>query len=316
MAFSGIPLPKVVADVGPGGPIVTGMQGANALTQGNLQNKFLQAELPYAPYNAYANALSKIAYANLLPYQIQAQVMSNPLMWMAFKDNPEAMKSMIENFKHTIPQGNSIFGNVNIPNPSSQQNGGSGGLFSMLGGLLNKFLGNNDSSSLGNNQNNMNLSHPSGNNAMSSTGDFGANNKATPEEIKDVVDKAMGQTSTLAPGGIEGYAGSKLKPMNQQIVDPGKTANINGQVISAPSARQVTNLQSNVSAAQRLAPQLQQLADKWKPFMTLKGHANLLGQKIGNYLQDTPILNQLVKNGEGDLPSKYSDAKLSSFYYT
>lgn len=49
MAFSGIPLPKVVYDVEKGGPIITGMQGANALTKSNLENQY------YAP-----NILSEI----------------------------------------------------------------------------------------------------------------------------------------------------------------------------------------------------------------------------------------------------------------
>lgn len=38
MAFSGIPLPRTVYDVEKGGPIITGMQGANALTKSNLDN--------------------------------------------------------------------------------------------------------------------------------------------------------------------------------------------------------------------------------------------------------------------------------------
>jgi hypothetical protein len=36
MAFSGIPLPKVVRDIGEGGPVVDAMLGANALTKSNL----------------------------------------------------------------------------------------------------------------------------------------------------------------------------------------------------------------------------------------------------------------------------------------
>ena len=38
-----LPLPRVVADVGPGGSVVTGMRGANALEKSNLENQY------YAP---------------------------------------------------------------------------------------------------------------------------------------------------------------------------------------------------------------------------------------------------------------------------
>jgi len=61
-----LPLPQVVADVGPGGGIVTGMQGMNALNKSALENQY------YAP-----NMQSQIDYRNALT---QGQGIENQFM--------------------------------------------------------------------------------------------------------------------------------------------------------------------------------------------------------------------------------------------
>ncbi len=66
-----IPLPSVISNVAPGGPLVTSMQGRNALIQS-------AAEAKYAEQKAYADAASKIAYANLMGPQFLAKLMGNP----------------------------------------------------------------------------------------------------------------------------------------------------------------------------------------------------------------------------------------------
>jgi len=72
-----IPLPQVVADVGPGGPLVTSMRGINALRSDMLANKIKAIEAQYAPITAQANAASKLAYSNLMGPQFMAKLMGN-----------------------------------------------------------------------------------------------------------------------------------------------------------------------------------------------------------------------------------------------
>jgi hypothetical protein len=72
-----LPLPKTVADVGPGGPLVTAMQGMNALTDSGYQNEINKQKAKYAHVTVPAEAASKLAYANLMGPQFLAKLMGN-----------------------------------------------------------------------------------------------------------------------------------------------------------------------------------------------------------------------------------------------
>lgn len=72
-----LPLPKVVADVGPGGPLVTAMGGMNSLANDMILRKINQIKKQYAPLTAQAEAASKLAYANLMGPQFLAKIMQN-----------------------------------------------------------------------------------------------------------------------------------------------------------------------------------------------------------------------------------------------
>lgn len=72
-----LPLPSVVSDVGPGGPLVTSMRGINALTDSNLGNVIKGVQAKYAPITVPAEAASKLAYANLMGPQFLAKLMGN-----------------------------------------------------------------------------------------------------------------------------------------------------------------------------------------------------------------------------------------------
>lgn len=72
-----LPLPKVVEDVGPGGPMVTSMRGLNALTNENTLRKINEIKQQYAAITAQADAASKLAYANLMGPQFLAKIMGN-----------------------------------------------------------------------------------------------------------------------------------------------------------------------------------------------------------------------------------------------
>lgn len=73
-----IPLPKTVADVGPGGPLVTAMGGINSLANDMLLRKINKVKADYAPMTTQAESASKLAYANLMGPQFMAKLMQNP----------------------------------------------------------------------------------------------------------------------------------------------------------------------------------------------------------------------------------------------
>lgn len=72
-----LPLPRVVADIEPGGGLVTARKGINALTSSGLQNQIDAAKARYAPITAQADAASKLAYASLMGPQFLAKLMGN-----------------------------------------------------------------------------------------------------------------------------------------------------------------------------------------------------------------------------------------------
>ena len=72
-----LPLPRVVADVGPGGPLVTAMGGINALANNMHLQKINHVKSQYAPLTERANAASKLAYANLTSMQPLFNLLKN-----------------------------------------------------------------------------------------------------------------------------------------------------------------------------------------------------------------------------------------------
>lgn len=72
-----LPLPRVVPDVGPGGPLVTAMRGGNALADELLQTHIRKIQAQYAPLTTQAEAASKLTYANLMGPQFLAKLMGN-----------------------------------------------------------------------------------------------------------------------------------------------------------------------------------------------------------------------------------------------
>jgi len=101
-----LPLPKVVADVEAGGPLVTGLQGINALTKSNV-------EAQYAPLTVPAEGLSKLAYANFMQPQYLAKLMGNENFVANLNPQQrEAAKQLIYGAGTGQTTGNSL---LNIP---------------------------------------------------------------------------------------------------------------------------------------------------------------------------------------------------------
>ena len=72
-----LPLPRVVSDVGPGGPLVTAMGGMNSLANENILRQINQIKKQYLPTTLGAEAASKLAYANLMGPQFLAKLLAS-----------------------------------------------------------------------------------------------------------------------------------------------------------------------------------------------------------------------------------------------
>jgi hypothetical protein len=93
--------------------------------------RMANAQAAFAPMHAYANALLPMNQAQYMPLQIKAQLMSNPMLWMASAGHPGVMTTMINSINKEIPQ----IGNPNVMN----QMGGGGLLGAIVNHLHNLF---------------------------------------------------------------------------------------------------------------------------------------------------------------------------------
>jgi hypothetical protein len=111
MAFSGIPLPKTVADVEAGGPLVTGL---NALNNYELK----RSEALYNPLKTVAQAMSQATYSNLMGPQFMAKLMNNPDFVANMKDPQKAAQYLQQ--VASQPTGGNALGNLAglLPQPS------------------------------------------------------------------------------------------------------------------------------------------------------------------------------------------------------
>lgn len=292
MAFSNTILPAV-APTEAGGNALSALKNIYAAQQQNAQNKILNASVPYAPYQAYADVLSKVAYANYLPYQLQAQVLSNPMLWLSMQKNPEAMQALMNNFSKAIPQTGNLPGIGQIPAPVASSN-------NLLGMLIDKIKGSDKSS----NPMQAIPAAPAASNVNALTQSSTTPNVTTGSPL----------VPSLA-GGTAGAAGKLTAPYTQSPFSPGTLIpdpNNPGGVISVPTSRTATTVQTQLLAAKRVEPQLERLADEWAPFMDLKGKTKLLGARVGNLFGSflpKGTLESVGLSGDSDLPSKYAKAK-------
>lgn len=130
-----LPLPKVVYDVGPGGGIITGMRGANALTQSNLENAAKRIENEYLPLKTKADAASKLAYAKLVGPQFLAKLFGNENIFANFPE--EKRKGAIQdlfNAGSQRPAEDIDIGPIGQQNANPFKNG-------LLGLLVDKLTG-------------------------------------------------------------------------------------------------------------------------------------------------------------------------------
>lgn len=311
-----LPLPRVVPDVGPGGGIVTAARGVNALEESQLNNEIKRAQAKYAPQQAYADAASKIAYANMLPYQIQATVMSNPLLWQALKDNPNAMGTMLQDFAKNVPQGKNILGGMQMPPPNS---GGFGS--GLLGMFLNKIMGNGAQQQQPMNPMQQQPQQPPSSNPFAQNGMMGTppspmgqgqgadsgysfdaqgnNVQATPQEVQQ---KAQGLPLLPASqGGTQAVASKMTAPYDVSPYDQGKLVNTPQGATSVPTSQNVTSIQNSYNSIKNVLPVLDEIAKEGKDLLQpgvlgkekLSQISNLIKQYAPFNVVPEPILRML-----------------------
>lgn len=149
-----LPLPRVVADVEAGGPLVTAMGGINALANNRLLKEMNEIKKQYLPTTLGAEAASKLAYSSFMAPQFMAKLMQDPKFLgnmseeqkAAFKDmiinaagRPQGLNALNESIKNRemeAPSNDSILGHTwnalkNLfgthgtnasPNPMQKQN--------------------------------------------------------------------------------------------------------------------------------------------------------------------------------------------------
>jgi hypothetical protein len=121
-----LPLPRVIADVGPGGGLVTSLGGMNALANQNILRQINQIKKQYMPLTTQADIASKNAYAALVGLQPLGKILGNKY---AYSNIPDEQKNEINNrFLRAGGVGPLPFPNTNSNalNQMPQMNAGSG----------------------------------------------------------------------------------------------------------------------------------------------------------------------------------------------
>lgn len=242
------PLSKTVPDVGPGGGIVTAMNGMNALANNMLNTQLTGVKAQYAPYQAMTNALT------------------NPMLWMAIKDNPSAQNAVLQNLQNVV-------GGMGTGMGSGQPHQSL--IDKVVSGIGNVFDGSPTSSSSGNALNN-------------------------PPQTSDSSQPSDGtQNSPLLPsqGGIGNAISGKMSagyvqspyPSGALITDP------SGQPRSVPTGGTVDASQTAISAIDRVQPMLKEVISDAPKFLQTG--------KIGK-LDATGVLNSAEQyfGGLGGVP--------------
>jgi len=230
--FGGIPLPRVVADTGPGGNLFTNY---NAISEAALKNRQQEIANAYAPYQQYANANKTMQESQYLPYQYATQALSNPGIWMT-PEGRNMAQNIIKQLPNMIPKGNN---NLNMPDPS--QFGNNGGLLAKIMGYANSING---SPLATNNQS-----------VISSN----ANPTMSPQEVNKAANNAIANLKGLPPSTIPALAAAQQNsggmdtsptPMNTQADQAAaQTAAVTGQVGNQTAEQKATNDQVNTTSS-------------------------------------------------------------------
>lgn len=128
-----LPLPRVVADVGPGGGIVSSMNAINALANMMHLKEYNKIKSQLAPTTLGAEAASKLAYANLMGPQFLAKMLGNEGI-IANMGDPAARAAL----QKAVQAGMGTNGNMLNQMPTSNTGIGQPSTNSISGWVTNK----------------------------------------------------------------------------------------------------------------------------------------------------------------------------------
>jgi hypothetical protein len=188
-----LPLPRVVSDVGAGGPLTTSLSGINALAKENLQTRFLPLQTAIKAQNALSYS-NRMGNAGLFLRSIAQMPAAERQAYLANPTNRANYNAMLETFRTgmTNPQAS---GNVLSPEYASSVLGTDGG--GQGGG------GGNPLTSTPSREPSNPLAQDNGN-PNPSPMDYGARNKATPEEVTDISNNGNGAYQNQPGQKVEG----------------------------------------------------------------------------------------------------------------
>jgi len=246
-----IPLPVQFSQQ-PGGGLIAGMRGANALRNDLLASKIKGVEAQYAPWTNYANALSKMAYSQFVGPQSIAAILTNPATRGMF--TPEQYNQLAGAFLNQMQ--NSNISTASLPKPNAEIPG----LFGKVKNILNNFIPNKDQ-----NNNALLQNIPSTDNAVNASPVAGS--------LPQAPSINPSQPSTL-PGGSPAYnrATQNLQPgvyggANPQAITTAGEAGLKAQTeaeakaISDQWQKRQDDINEQVSGAQEMERQLEKLQD-------------------------------------------------------
>lgn len=305
-----LPLPKVIPDTLPGGGMVTAMRGANSLAQDQMENVIKGAQADYAPWTTYADAASKMAYSNMLPYQVQATIMSNPMVWAGYqqlkKERPEAAANMLNNLMSSIPSATQMTPGANMPPRPNSLSPRGDGLLSMAVNSLKSLMGGGQSSpsqlppqggamppALGGSDLSMSegTATPAEVNQMAYGGQAPASLPAQTPAAPVPAGQTNLQGSALAPASgdmFQGVVGESIAKYLESPFTPGKPfVDMNGDLRSAPDAQMTQQLQQGMQGIKDITPILTRIS---------KGAPKWLSSGMEGQLKALSSLNWMKKN--------------------
>lgn len=100
-----LPLPRVVADVGPGGPLLNAMNAINSYANNAHLKNINKVKEQWAPTTVPAEAYSKLAYANAVGPQMLAKILQNEITAGNLTDE-QAKAALQRTFGAGMGQGN------------------------------------------------------------------------------------------------------------------------------------------------------------------------------------------------------------------
>lgn len=189
-----LPLPRVVADVGPGGPLVTALRAHNALMSDIYDRQIKGVQAQYAPLTTQADAASKMAYANLMGPQFLAKLMGNSDV---VANSPQLQDPATIAKLYQAGMGGGT-GNAMMGNPMMQPPQNQSGLQGMVNSVKNAFgFGQQPQGQGGQPQNSL-LENPNQGNQLTPAQKFSQENPQIIQQMRDQFEKT-GQAQYTIP---------------------------------------------------------------------------------------------------------------------